>query len=177
MCSSIGDGAAAILICSEEYARKIRARPVFIRDSSIVSASGQDGADLAAVRAAREAYAQAGMGSDEVHVAKLHDASAPAELIHYENLEFRPPCGVPQLICSGVTDIGGRISVNPSGGLLSCGHPVGATGAAQIVELTHQLHGETGARQRSGARVTLDENNGGRWGGDSTVALVTILSV
>ena len=177
MCSSIGDGAAAILVCSEQYARRVGARPVFIRASSIVSATGQEGAELVAVRAAREAYEQAGIGPEEIHVAELHDASAPAELIHYENLGFCSPGAAPELIRSGATDIGGRISVNPSGGLLSRGHPVGATGAAQIVELTHQLRGQAGARQRPGAKVALAENNGGQMGGDSAVALVTILSL
>jgi acetyl-CoA acetyltransferase len=128
------------------------------------------------VRAAREAYEQAGIGPEDVHVAELHDASAPAELIHYENLGFCAQGDAPGLIRSGDTGIGGRISVNPSGGLLSRGHPIGATGAAQIVELTLQLRGQAGARQRSGAKVALAENNGGQLGGDSAVALVTVLS-
>jgi acetyl-CoA acetyltransferase len=111
-----------------------------------------------------------------VHVVELHDASAPAELIHYENLGLCAPGDAPGLLRSGDTGIGGRVSVNPSGGLLSRGHPVGATGVAQIVELTQQLRGTAGARQRPGAKVALAENNGGQLAGDSAVALVTILS-
>jgi acetyl-CoA acetyltransferase len=177
MCSSIGDGAAALFICSEDYAKKHDIRPVYIRASSIVSAKADGSGELVAVRAARAAYEQAGIGPSDVHVVELHDASAPAELIHYENLGLCAAGDAAKLIRSGDTDIGGRISVNPSGGLLSRGHPVGATGVAQIVELTQQLRGTAGARQRPGATVALAENNGGQLAGDSAVALVTILSV
>jgi acetyl-CoA acetyltransferase len=176
MCSSIGDGGAAVFICSEQFAAKRDIRPVYIRASSIVSAKADGSGELVAVRAANAAYEQAGIGPSDVHVVELHDASAPAELIHYENLGLCAPGDAPKLIRSGDTDIGGRISVNPSGGLLSRGHPVGATGVAQIVELTQQLRGTAGARQRPGAKVALAENNGGQLAGDSAVALVTILS-
>ena len=176
MCSSIGDGGAAVFICSEDYAMKRDIRPVFMRASSIVSAKADGSGDLVAVRAANAAYEEAGIGPSDVHVVELHDASAPAELIHYGNLGLCAPGDAPKLIRSGDTDIGGRVSVNPSGGLLSRGHPVGATGVAQIVELTQQLRGTAGARQRPGAKVALAENNGGQLAGDSAVALVTILS-
>jgi acetyl-CoA acyltransferase len=176
MCSSIGDGGAAVLVCSEEFAAKRDIRPVYLRASSIVSATADGSGELVAVRAARAAYEEAGIGPSDVDVAELHDASAPAELIHYENLGFCAPGDAPKLIRSGETGIGGRISVNPSGGLLSRGHPLGATGVAQIVELTEQLRGTAGARQRPGARVALAENNGGQLAGDSAVALVTVLS-
>jgi acetyl-CoA acyltransferase len=176
MCSSIGDGGAAVFICSEDFAAKHDIRPVYIRASSIVSAKADGSGELVAVRAAQEAYEEAGIGPEDVQVVELHDASAPAELIHYENLGLCAPGDAPRLIRSGDTGIGGRISVNPSGGLLSRGHPVGATGVAQIVELTQQLRGNAGARQRPGAKVALAENNGGQLAGDSAVALVTILS-
>ncbi len=175
MCSSIGDGAAAIFLCSESYARKLETKPVYMRASSVVSAI-PGGSEVVAARAGKLAYEQSGIGPDDIHVAELHDASAPAELIHYENLGFCAAGEAPALIRAGDTDIGGRISVNPSGGLLSRGHPLGATGAAQIVELTWQLRGQAGARQRPGAKVGLAENNGGQLAGDSAVALVTILS-
>ncbi|BCG00931.1 thiolase [Paraburkholderia sp. PGU19] len=165
MCSSIGDGGAAVFICSEQFAAKRDIRPVYIRASSIVSAKADGSGELVAVRAANAAYEQAGIGPSDVHVVELHDASAPAELIHYENLGLCTPGDAPKLIRSGDTDIGGRISVNPSGGLLSRGHPVGATGVAQIVELTQQLRGTAGARQRPGAKVALAENNGGQLAG------------
>ena len=175
MCSSIGDGAAVIFLCSQEYSKKLSNKPVYVKASSIVSAI-PGSPELVAVRAGRLAYEQAGIGPEDIHVAELHDASAPAELIHYENLGFCAPGDAPKLIRSGDTDLGGRISVNPSGGLLSRGHPLGATGAAQIIELTRQLRGQAGPRQRPDAKVALAENNGGQLAGDSAVALVTILS-
>jgi acetyl-CoA acetyltransferase len=177
MCSSIGDGAAAVFICSEAYAARLNVPKVLMRASAVVSAKVEGERELVACVAAKKAYEQAGIGPDEVHVAELHDASAPAELIHYENLGFCAPGGAAELIRSGATDLGGRISVNPSGGLMSRGHPVGATGVAQIVELTQQLRGQSGPRQRPGAKVALAENNGGQLAGDSAVAVVTILSV
>jgi acetyl-CoA acyltransferase len=176
MCSSIGDGAAAVFICSDTYASRHGIRPVFIRASEIVTARADGTGELVAVRASRAAYEAAGIGPSDVHVVELHDASAPAELIHYENLGLCAPGDAAALIRSGDTDPGGRISVNPGGGLLSRGHPIGATGLAQIVELTQQLRGTAGPRQRPGAKVALAENNGGQLAGDSAVAVVTLLS-
>lgn len=175
MCSSIGDGAAALFLCSQEYAKRLAQKPVQIRACSIVTAI-PGSQDVVAARAGRAAYEQAGVGPEDIHVAELHDASAPAELIHYENLGFCAPGEAAKLIRSGETDLGGRISINPSGGLLSRGHPLGATGAAQLVELTYQLRNQAGLRQRPRAKVALAENNGGQLAGDSAVALVTILS-
>ncbi|MDN8617508.1 thiolase family protein [Variovorax ginsengisoli] len=177
MCSSIGDGAAAIVVCSESFARQRGVAPVFIDACSIVSAPGVQDAELVAVTASDKAYEEAGIGPRELHVVELHDASAPAELMHYENLGLCDDGDAARLIRSGDTGLGGRISVNPSGGLLSRGHPVGATGAAQLVELTRQLRGQAGERQRPGAKVALAENNGGQLAGDSAVAVVTILSI
>jgi acetyl-CoA acetyltransferase len=150
---------------------------VWIRASTVVTALPDPAAPLCAVRAVNAAYEQAGIGPEDIHVAELHDASAPAELIHYENLRFCAPGGTAELIRSGATDLGGRISVNPSGGLLSRGHPVGATGAAQIVEVVQQLRGQSGLRQRPGAQVAMAENYGGQIGHDAAVAVVTLLSV
>jgi acetyl-CoA acyltransferase len=178
MCSSIGDGAAGVLLCSEKFASRLDVPKVFIRASAVESAKGTGGHEPIAASCSRKAYELAGIGPKDVHVAELHDASAPAELIHYENLGFcEAGGGAIGLIRSGDTDIGGRISVNPSGGLLSRGHPIGATGAAQIVELTQQLRGRAGKRQRPDAKVALAENNGGQLAGDSAIAAVTILSV
>lgn len=177
MCSGIGDGAAAVLVCSAAKARQLGVRPVWIRASTVCTALPDAAAPLCAVRSVGAAYEQAGIGPEDIHVAELHDASAPAELIHYENLRLCPPGDTAQLIRSGATDLGGRISVNPSGGLLSRGHPVGATGTAQIVELVQQLRGQSGARQRPGAQVAMAENNGGQIGHDAALAVTTILSV
>lgn len=125
--------------------------------------------------AASQAYEEAGLGPEELDVVELHDASAPAEIIAYEQLRLCPPGEGGRLVESGATRLGGRIPVNTSGGLLRKGHPVGATGIAQIVELTEQLRGSAGARQVPGARTGLAQNGGGKKGNDAAAMLVTIL--
>ncbi|WP_372604617.1 thiolase family protein [Actibacterium sp.] len=177
MCSSIGDGAAAIVLTSPEFAKKLDTPAIKVRASAVVSAKAHGERDLVAVSASRKAYEMSGIGPEDLDVVELHDASAPAELIHYENLGLCGPGGAIAMIRNGDTDVGGRIPVNPSGGLLSRGHPIGATGAGQIIELVQHLRGTAGARQKDGAKVALAENNGGQLAGDSAVAVVTILSV
>lgn len=177
MCSSIGDGAAALVLTSPDLAKKLETPNIRVRASAVVSAKAHGERDLVAVSASRKAYEIAGLGPEDLDVIELHDASAPAELIHYENLGICGEGGAIGMIRDGVTSVGGRLPVNPSGGLLSRGHPIGATGAAQIVELVHHLRGTAGERQREGAKVALAENNGGQLAGDSAVACVTILSV
>jgi acetyl-CoA acetyltransferase len=108
-------------------------------------------------------------------VIELHDASAPAEIMNYESLGLCAKGEGGKLVESGATRLGGRIPVNTSGGLLRKGHPVGATGVAQIVELTEQLQGRAGDRQVDGARVGLAQNGGGKKGNDAAAMLVTIL--
>jgi len=176
MCSSIGDGAAAIVLCSTRILKTLTApRPVWVAGSVLVSGLANPDETNIASRVAREIYERSGIGPNDLNVVELHDASAPAELIHYENLELCEEGGAPALLRSGATDLGGRVSVNPSGGLLSRGHPIGATGAAQIVELVDQLRGVAGARQRPDAMTGLAENNGGQVGGDGAAAVATIL--
>lgn len=177
MCSSIGDGAAAIVLTSPEFAKKLDTLDIRVRASAVVSAKAHGERDLVAVSASRKAYEMSGIGPEDLDVIELHDASAPAELIHYENLGLCAPGGAIEMIRNGDTAIGGRVPVNPSGGLLSRGHPIGATGAGQIIELVQHLRGTAGARQRDGAKVALAENNGGQLAGDSAVAVVTILSL
>lgn len=177
MCSPIGDGAAAVVVCSEEYAKRLGADPIRVRASALVSGTDRGRDDPGAVeRASQRAYEQAGIGPDELDVVELHDAAAPAELMTYEELGFCAPGDGPKLLASGDTALGGRMPVNPSGGLLSKGHPIGATGCGQIVELVDQLRGRAGGRQVDGARVALAENGGGFLGTDSAAMVVTILS-
>ena len=177
MCSPIADGAAAAILVSEDVAKALGRPHVEVRASKIVSAN-RDGADpVCAIRAGRQAYEQAGLGPEDIHVAEVHDASAAAEIILYERLGFAEPNRGVELLRQGVTSVGGSLPVNPSGGLLSRGHPVGATGIAQIVELTTQLRGDAGKRQREGAKVALAECSGGEIGSDSALAAVTILAV
>jgi acetyl-CoA acetyltransferase len=142
----------------------------------VVSGSGDGNLPPAAVRASRLAYERAGIGPEDVHVAEVHDATAPAELVLYEELGLCTDGDAVSLLRSGATALGGRLPVNPSGGRLSMGHPVGATGVAQLVELTEQLRGASGERQREGARVALAENGGGYVGRDVAACAVTVLA-
>lgn len=176
MCSPIADGAAAVILVSEEVARTLGLKRIVVRASTLVSANPEGAAPVCAARAAQQAYELAGIGPEEVHVAEVHDASAPAEIMLYEHLGFAAHNQGAELVRQGVTSIGGRLPVNSGGGLLSRGHPVGATGLAQIVELTTQLRGTAGARQRADAKVALAECSGGQINADSAVATVTILS-
>ena len=126
--------------------------------------------------AAKRAYEQAGIGPAEVSVAEVHDATAPGEI---QQSEYLMLCGFGEggpLAQSGATRLGGRIPINPSGGLECRGHPIGATGLAQIFELVTQLRGEAGARQVDDARVGIAENGGGLIGFESAACAVTILS-
>jgi acetyl-CoA acyltransferase len=176
MCSPIGDGAAALVVCSPEVARRLGAR-VRVRACALVSGRDRGAGEPGAVeRAAQAAYEQAGVGPGELDVVELHDAAAPAELITYEELGLCGDGEGPALLASGATALGGRIPVNPSGGLLSKGHPIGATGCGQLVELAEQLRGRCGQRQVAGARVALAQNGGGFLGTDAAAMVVTVLS-
>jgi acetyl-CoA acetyltransferase len=174
MCSPIGDGAAALVLCSPEYAARQGADSVRIRASVLVSGRDGDG-EPASARAAMRAYELASVGPDDLDVVELHDAAAPAELMLYEELGLCAPGAAPELIRSGATKLGGRLPVNTSGGLLSKGHPVGATGCAQLVELTEQLRGRAGARQVERARIALAENGGGFLATDSAAVAIHVL--
>jgi acetyl-CoA acyltransferase len=176
MCSPVGDGAAALVVCSPEMARRLGAQ-VRVRACTLVSGRDREpGEPGAAERASRAAYEQAGVDPGDLDVVELHDAAAPAELMTYEELGL---CGAgqgPALLASGATALGGRVPVNPSGGLLSRGHPIGATGCGQLVELAEQLRGRCGQRQVQGPRMALAHNGGGFLGTDAAATVVTVLS-
>lgn len=174
MCSPIGDGAASVLLCSRPTAERLGADAVRVAASALTSGGGSDGLSPAE-RSVGRAYEEARIGPDRIDVAEVHDAAAPAELVLYEKLGFCERAAAGELIESGATALGGRLPVNPSGGLLAKGHPLGATGAAQLVELTEQLRAVAGERQVEGASVGLAENSGGHIAGDSAAATVTIL--
>jgi acetyl-CoA acyltransferase len=176
MCSPIGDGAAALVVCSPGAARRLGAR-VRVRACTLVSGRDHGPGEAGAVeRASRAAYEQAGAGPGDLDVVELHDAAAPAELMTYEELGLCGEGDGPALLASGATWLGGRLPVNPSGGLLSKGHPIGATGCAQLVELTDQLRGRCGQRQVPGAQLALAQNGGGFLGSDAAAMVVTVLS-
>ncbi len=177
MCSPIGDGAAALVLMSEDYARRKAIEPVQILACALRSGEGDDAeAPAVAQAASAAAYEEAGVGPDDLSVVEIHDAAAPAEFILCEQLGLCAPGEAADLLDSGDTELGGRMPINPSGGLISKGHPIGATGAAQLVELADQMRGRAGARQRQDARFALAENGGGWIGNDAAAAVVTILA-
>lgn len=177
MCSPIGDGAAAVIVMSEKAARAHGVRtPVRVVASVLRSGWDHDTDEPGTVEVcATEAFNEAGVGPTDLHVIECHDASAPAEVMAYESLGLCPKGEGGPFVASGTTKLGGRIPVNTSGGLLRKGHPVGATGIAQIVELTEQLQGRSGKRQVENARVGLAQNGGGAIGTDAAAMCVTIL--
>ena len=177
MCSPIGDGAAAVIVVSERKAKELGLdKPVRVLASALVSGYDEQAGDLSVgALAANQAYEAAGVGPGDLSVVELHDASAPSEIIAYEYLGICDTgCGG-NLIEDGTTRLGGRLPVNVSGGLLRKGHPIGASGAAQIVELAEQLQGRSRQRQVEGARIGLAHNGGGMIGADAAATVVSIL--
>jgi len=178
MCSPIGDGAAALIVTTAEKARQFTTKPVMVRAS--VVGSGKDltpNEPTAGARMARRAYEAAGVAPEDLNVVELHDATSPAEIVIYEELGLCKIGEGGRLIDEGVTDLGGKVPVNTSGGLLSKGHPIGATGTAQLCEVFWQLRGECGDRQVQGAKIGLTENGGGMVRGEPAALAVHILSV
>jgi len=181
MCASISDGAAAAIVCSADIAARFTSKTP-VRIAACVLKSGvyrlpDDGRQDTAATTAQAAYEQAGVGPEDLDAIELHDAMAPAELMLYERLGLCAPGEGPRLIDDNVTTLRGKVPVNPSGGLCSRGHPVGATGLLQIAELVWQMRGEAGRRQiEKRPRVTMAQNQGGLLlGQDSAVYGVTIL--
>jgi acetyl-CoA acyltransferase len=174
MCSPISDGAAAVVLANEEAVLPIRSR-VNVLASVVRSADFADPGARVTAKAADAAYEMAGLGPHDVDVAEVHDAAASAELSIYEQLGFAGEGEGADLIRRRATDLGGAIPVNPSGGLLARGHPIGATGLAQIVEIVTQLRGEAGPRQVERARIGLTQNAGGWHDQDNVVASIHLL--
>jgi len=165
-CCPTGDGAAAIILASDKVARQYRSDPIAVRASHLTSGKFMSGfRDMTSpeitVRGAKETFEESGLGPADIDVAEVHDAFSIAELLYYEAFGFCPRGEGIGLLESGATKIGGRIPINPSGGLLAKGHPVGATGAAQVVEIVRQLRGEAGPRQVEGAKVGMSHATGG----------------
>ena len=163
MCSVNVDGSAAAVLASESAARRLglMGRAVKVRASALTSDPYtprnlvMPDFNAATRLAAKRAYEMAGLGPDEVDLVELHDCFATAELVHYENLGLCADGEAGRMIDAGETALGGRVPVNVSGGLLSKGHPLGATGIANIYEITTHLRGEAGQRQVEGARIGL----------------------
>jgi len=174
MCAPVGDGAAAAIICSEKYLKEHpNPRAVLIRASVLRSGSWKE--DSIAKRASQAAYKMAGLGPKDIDVAEVHDATAFGEIHQSEQMGFCPIGKGGEFAESGATAIEGEIPINPSGGLLSRGHPIGASGLAQIYELVTQLRGEAEKRQVKNPRIALAENGGGNIGVGEAAMCVHIL--
>ena len=176
-CTPQSDGAAAVLLVSEDVVDRYTDRPVWIRGvglgvDRVMHAHKPDMTTFPpTVKAAKKAYAMAGIGPADIDVAEVHDCFTAVELINYEDLGFCERFEAYKLVEAGETSVGGRLPVNPSGGLKAKGHPPGATGVAQCVELFEQLR-ESACNQVDGARWALAHNVGG----PTAVSAVTILS-
>lgn len=179
MCAPISDGAAAIIVCSKEALTRFdRRRAVQVLATALASGvihAPDDTERKVARLAALKAYELAGIGPDDVSLAEVHDATAFGEIKHTEALGLCPAGDGGVLAESGATKLGGRVPVNPSGGLIAKGHPVAATGAIMIHELVTQLRGEAGERQVAGARIAAASNGGGSYDGEEAVSATTIL--
>jgi acetyl-CoA acetyltransferase len=161
MCCPTGDGAGAVIVAPADKARQYAQKPVYIA-ANILTSDPWEKRDLAMFDvntvtrlAAKQAYEQAGIGPEDLDVVELHDCFATAEMLHYENLGLCPEGEAGPRTDAGDFFLGGRIPVNPSGGLLSRGHPLGATGPCGIAEIVWQLRGQSGGRQVEGAKVGL----------------------
>jgi acetyl-CoA acetyltransferase len=182
MCAPLSDGSAAAILCTEEGLKRIgadRKRCIKVAASVIRSFTHRrldEPQKSAGHLAALQAYERAGLGPDDMDVAEVHDASAMGEIIQSENLGFVPFGGGGPAAEQGEFTLGGRIPINPSGGLESKGHPLGATGIGQLYELVTQLRGEAGARQVAGACHAIQENGGGMQGIEEAAVAIHILS-
>jgi len=177
MCSPISDGAAAAVVSTLADAATPR-RAVVIRSIAIGHGGAWNGRDLqdhVSHRTALRAYKEAGLAPADVDVAEVHDATAVGEVQQIEHMGLVTYGDGGAAAQRGDTAVGGPIPVNPSGGLESRGHPIGATGLAQIHELVTQLRGDAGARQVDGARIALAENSGGLVGVEEAAVAVTLL--
>jgi len=169
-CSPISDGASAVVIASADVARKYTDTPIYVKASAQASGtiSLHDRPDIttidATVAAANWAYKMAKLTPKDINFAEVHDCFTIAEICAIEDLGFVKKGEGGKATESGLTAIGGKIPVNPSGGLKACGHPVGATGVKQAVEMVLQLRGEAGKRQIDGANIGLTHNVGGSGG-------------
>jgi acetyl-CoA acetyltransferase len=176
MCAPIGDGSAAAILCSEKYLEKnpyLKDRSVFVRASVLRSGSWKN--DNVCERAVTAAYEMTGLKPEDIDVAEVHDATAYAELNVIEQLGFCPIGQGGPFVESGATQLDGKIPINPSGGLLARGHPIGASGLAQMYELITHLRGEAGKRQVKDPKIALAHNGGGTIGSGEAALCIHIL--
>jgi acetyl-CoA acyltransferase len=174
MCAPVGDGSAAAILCSEKFLKEDpNDKAILVRASILRSGSWRK--DNVSERASTAAYKMAGLTPKDINVSEVHDATAYGELEQIEQMGFCPLGKGGPFSESGETELGGKIPVNPSGGLLSRGHPLGASGLAQIYELVLQLRGDAGKRQVNNPKFALAENGGGTIGSGPAAMCVHIL--
>ncbi|MFX0030382.1 MAG: thiolase family protein [Candidatus Hermodarchaeota archaeon] len=175
MCAPTGDGSAAAIVCSEQFLNdnpSLRDRAILVRASVLRSGSRKPFNEIGT--ASKIAYEKAKLGPEDINVAEVHDATAYAELNITEGLGFCPVGQGGPFAESGATQLDGKVAVNPSGGLLARGHPIGASGIAQMYELVTQLRGEAGERQVNDAKIALAQNGGGTLGSGEAAMCIHI---
>lgn len=174
MCCPVGDGAAAAVLCSSDFLKQLKdPRPVKVIASVLgggIERPEGFGPDHISARLSKLAYNMAGLGPEDIDVLELHDATSMGEIIQFEGLGFCRWGEAAAVARTGVTSLGGKMPVNPSGGLISKGHPLGATGLGQIAEMVMQLRGQAGKRQVEGVRIGMTENGGG-WVGNEEASM------
>jgi len=180
MCAPIGDGAASAILCSASVVKRLGLTKQAVKVRASILGSGKErpmgfGEPEIGERLSRLACERAGVSPGEIHVAEVHDATAFGELRQVENIGFCPQGEGGLLAESGATGLAGKIPVNPSGGLTSRGHPIGASGLAQIHELVTQLRGRAGKRQVDNPILALAENGGGALGSEEAAMGIHIL--
>lgn len=181
MCSTMADGSAAAIVCSKEVASKITKRQPINVAACRLRSGEVTGEDDGQKHVAHDAYEMAGLGPEDIELAEVHDAMAPGEMFRIEKLGFAKAEDMGRLVDEGYFALNGNLPVNTSGGLASRGHPVGATGLAQINELVLQLRGEADKRQVKGRnsdipKIALAQNSGGNVGNATAALTVTILT-
>lgn len=182
MCAPISDGSAATVLCNAEGLKRLKgdaSRAIKLLSSVVRSSSDRSFEDYknhVTALAATEAYEKAGVSPADVNVAEVHDATAMGEIIQAENLQLVAYGEAGRAAEAGEFTVGGRLPINPSGGLESKGHPIGATGLGQVYELVTQLRGEAGKRQVEGARIAIQENGGGIYGVEEATAVINIFA-
>lgn len=164
-CCPTGDGGAAAVLCSKEIAKRLSAKPIYVAACALSSGIYKKQKDYTTLfvtqEASRQAYEFSGIDPEDIDVAEVHDCFSISEIVHYEDLGFCNKGEGGKMIETGATGIDGKVAVNPSGGLLSKGHPLGATGIAQAAEIVWQLRGEAGKRQVKNPKVGLTHCAGG----------------
>lgn len=181
-CCPVSDGAAAVVLASEPVAAQLdRRRAVRLAAAALRTGTVEVGLPSMAFEpltraTAQDAYERAGVGPEDVDFAEVHDCFSIAEVLRVEGLGLYPVGEYPKRAARGEADIGGRLPINPSGGLLGKGHPLGATGVAQVVELVRQLRGEAGSRQIEGARVGVAHCRGGKAAGVEGAACTVLVA-